>query len=1133
MSRLLSRWLRAGAATLAMTLALGAPAAAQLLQGSLEGNVLDSSGAAVPGASVTMTNEQTGLTRTGESNEAGSYTFPTTPSGLYTVRVTLEGFQTAVRTGIQVSPNTVTRADFTLQVGAVTETIEVSAAAATLQTDRAEVRQEVDERQLKNLPVPLGRNYQNLFVTLPGVSPPTSGHSIPSNPTRAVQFSVNGTSRSNNNTRIDGASVTNIWLPHMTGYTPALEAIEQVNITTNAMDAEQGLAGGAAINLSIKSGTNEIHGSAFEYHTNQHIKAYPWNSDRTQPQPKFIYNQFGATIGGPIKKNKIFYFASYEGTRESLLGQRFVTVATPAMRQGDLSQVFSDPACAAADCNVYDPFSGDPLTGRDRTAFANAQIPLSRFDPATQKILSDGRYPTPNMPGIGTFGNERNFLGSGSTNGFRDVVDTKFNFNMTDKWTAFGRFSFLDFRTSNGQVFGDFGGQFLHPSNSNPGDGSGNTYSTTLSTTYVATPNLIFDGYFGYSMVSTGVEQAQLDQNIGFDFLGIPGLKSNRRTEGGWPRLQIQGWEQIGMTNNFQPYFRDDPQWQWVANGNWTKGKHNVRFGTDLYIQHLNHNQPEFSGAAAPASGGFSFTRGTTQLRGAGNTQLSRATDFNSFGSFLLGTPNTGGKIWQFPDIYKTRTGFYSFYLRDRWQVSPKLTLSYGIRYEVFPFPTREDRGVESYDPTTDELLVCGVGVTPQNCGVNVRNWGVGPRIGLAYRVGDNTVIRAGYGLTNDPFNWARPLRTNYPIMFVQNLNSPGSAGAFGFATTLRDGIPVVSEPELGNGRIPLPLNAAVTWMDDNAVRGYVQSWNLTLEKRFGSWIGSAGYVATRSVNQLAALQQNWGPIGEGNAGRVFNRRFGRQVGATNYGSLGTPKYDSLQAKLDRRYSNGIQMGFGYTWGHARAFTSESTGAGVNRFAIPTFYDRMYGRASQDIRHNFQMTGIYEAPFGKGKKWATSGPMSWILGGWQLNNLLSLYSGQPFTVTAPNASLNAAGSSQVGDCIGTPNRLGITGGIGQFFSPEAFAVPTGPARFGTCGLNNLTGPGVFNMDLGLFRKFQITERVDLQFRAEGFNITNTPHFSNPNGDTNSPNFMLVTGIRNTGRDGIDERTFRFGLRLGF
>ena len=1123
-----------GALALGLACAFVAPSLiyAQTLQGVVEGNVTDSSGAAVPGAQVSITNEQTGQSRSGEANEIGLYTFPTVNPGPYTVRVTLEGFQTAQRTGVDVRPNSVTRVDVSLEVGQVSETVTVEANAAVLQTDRAEVRQEVTETQLKNLPVPLGRNYQNLFVTLPGVSPPQSAHSIPSNPTRAVQFSVNGTSRSNNNTRIDGASVTNIWLPHMTGYTPALEAIEQVNVTTNAMDAEQGLAGGAAINLSIKSGTNEIHGSAFEYHTNQHIKAYPWNSDRTQPQSKFIYNQFGATIGGPIKKNRVFYFASYEGTRESLLGQKFANIATAAMRTGDLSRVFTDPACASADCNIYDPLSGDLSTGRQRTPFANGQIPVSRIDSGIQKIMSDPRYPQPNMAGVGTFGTTRNFLGTGSTTGFRDVIDTKFNFNMTDKWTAFARYSFLDFRTTNDQIFGDFGGNFLHPSNSNPGNGSGNTYSTTLSTTYVVTPNLIFDGYFGYSMVSSGVEQAQLDENIGFDFLGIPGLQSSRRTEGGWPALVIDGWERLGITNNFQPYFRDDPQWQWVANGNWTKGKHNVRFGTDIYIQHLVHNQPEFPGAVAPASGGFNFTRGVTQLRGTGSTALSRATDFNSWGAFLLGTPNSGGKIWQFPDEYETRTRFYSFYVRDRWQVTPKLTMSYGLRYEVFPFPTRGDRGVESYDMTTDELLVCGVGVVPEDCGVNVRNYGFGPRMGLAYRVGDDMVIRAGYGLTNDPFNWARPLRTNYPIMFVQNLNPAGGIGSFGYATTLRQGIPVVAEPDLGDGRIPLPLNAAVTWMDDNAVRGYVQSWNLTIEKRFGSWIGSAGYVATRSVNQLASIQQNWGPIGEGNAGRILNRRFGRQVSAANHGSFGTPKYDSLQAKLDRRYSNGVQMGFGYTWGHARAFTTEESGAGLRTFAIPTYYDRMYSNADQDIRHNFQMTGIYEAPFGKGKKWATSGPASWILGGWQLNNLLSWYSGQPFTVTAPGTSLNAAASGQVADCIGEPNRLGITGGSGQFYAPDAFA-PVSEARFGTCGLNNLTGPGVFNLDLGVFRKFQITERVDLQFRAEGFNMTNTPHFSNPNGDRGSANFMLATGIRNTGRDGIDERTFRFGLRLGW
>ena len=1130
--------LSAGALGLALMLFLVPAASAQLLQGSLDGNVVDSSQAAIPGAAVTLTNQQTGAVRTAQTGPAGGYSFPTIASGQWTLEVKSDGFQTYRETGIDIRPNAVARVNVTLEIGAVTETVEVSAAAATLQTDRAEVRQEVTEKQLKNLPVPLGRNYQMLFVTLPGFSPPQNAHSVPTNPSRAVRFSVNGTSRSNNNTRIDGASSTNIWVPHMTGYNPALESIEQVNVVTNSFDAEQGLAGGAAINLTIKSGTNDVHGSAFEYHANQHTLAYPFFSDRTSSKPKFIYNQFGATIGGPIKKNKIFYFVSYEGTRESQYAQRFVDVGSNAMRQGDMSGVFQlgdcNPAMTGmggdADCGIYDPFSGD-INGRGRTPFANNVIPQSRIDSGLKNILTDSRFPTANRVGSGDFGLTQNFIGNGSTTFFRDTVDSKVNFNITDKLTAFVRFSMLDYRMSNDQVFGDFGGVQLHPTNSNPGTGFGNTYSGTLSATYVASPNLVFDAYYGYTLVDTNVEQTQLGENVGWDLLGIPGLQSDRKIDGGWPRLQIDGFQQLGITNNFQPYYRSDPQNQIVFNGNWTKGSHNVRFGTDLYFQDLDHNQPEFSGSQGPASGGFRFRQQTTRLRG-GDQGDSRGTDYNSYASFLLGTPREAGKIWQFnEDGYFTRTRFYSMYIRDRWQINPKLTMSYGVRSEIFPFPTRKARGLERYDFTTNNMLICGVGSTPNNCGVDKGRMKILPRIGLAYRATQNTVVRVGYGITADPFNWARPLRTNYPIMFVQNINAENN---WTYGTTLRDGLPVIREPDISSGVIPQPLTAALNTIENNnAVRGYVQSWNLTLERRFGGWIGSSGYVATRSVNQLASLEQNWSFIGEGNSGRRINQMFpGRTVATRLHGSLGTAKYDSLQSKLERRFSNGFQVNFAHTWGHARGYTNEDSGSGGRTFGVPWMYDRMYGRLSQDIRHNFQFSSISESPFGRGKRFFSNGGVAGaILGGWQFNHLMSWYSGQPFTVSSSN-DISAAGSGQVADCLGEPTKLGFHADNGLYYDPSAFGRPSAE-RFGNCGINNLSGAPLFNLDLGLFRKFQVTERVDVQFRAELFNATNTPHFNTPQGNVTSGSFMKLTSIKNTGREGIDQRFFRFGLRIGW
>ncbi len=471
-----------------------------------------------------------------------------------------------------------------------------------------------------------------------------------------------------------------------------------------------------------------------------------------------------------------------------------------------------------------------------------------------------------------------------------------------------------------------------------------------------------------------------------------------------------------------------------------------------------------------------------------------------------------------------------SFYVRDRWNVTPKLTLTYGLRYEVFPFPTRAVRGLERFDFDNNKIWACGVGNVPTDCGIDIGKHNVVPRLGVAYRVTDDTVVRVGYGITVDPFNWARPLRTNFPIMAKDGPLLPDS---YGYATTLRQGLDVVTEPDLGEGVLDLPLNTVVRTMDtDNLVRGYIQSWNFTVEHRIGDWIATAGYVATRSVNQLASLEQNWGDIGLGGGGRRLFQRYGRTAGTTLFGSLGTAKYDSLQTKLQRRVADGLNVNMAYTWAHGRGYTNEDSGASVGFFRIPRFYHRAYADLNQDIRQNFQMTAIYDLPFGRGKRFLSDSSLGKVLGGWQINGLMSAYTGTPFVIQANSGDLNAAGSAQIADCVAEPVYL-KRGGNDLWIDPSAFAQPTG-ARFGTCGPNNVRGPGLFNMDLSVFRKFQITEKMNLQVRMEGFNMTNTPHFERPNSrNVNSGAFMILNRIRNTGREGIDERFFRVGLRLGW
>lgn len=1096
------------------------PAPAQILYGSIVGNVKDPSDAAVINAKVTIVNKETRQAREAVTNEAGAYSFPTLNPGPYELRVTKEGFRTATESEVLVTINSVARVDVTLVIGSVAEAVEVNASAVLLQTDRSEVRSEIESTQFENLPVQPGRNYQQLFKTLPGFRPPTNAHSVPTNPSRALTFNVNGASYSINNTRIDGASSIAPWLPHATAFVPTLEAIQTVNVVTNSFDAEQGLAGGAAINVQIKTGSNALHGALFESHTNNDLKAKNFFLPQGQANPKLVYNEFGGAVGGPIIKNKLFYFLSYEGDYDHEFASRFGTVPTPAMKRGDMSE---------SPRPIYDPATGD-FDGSNRTPFVGNIIPADRISPIVKKLVN--LTPDPNQPGL-----SNNYFKGGPYAFDRHRADTKVNYNISEKLTVFGRFSLLHYDMSDPQIFGALGGPEISSAGGNPGVGTGNTYSFTGAVTYLFNPHLIVDAYYGWTRMDTSVEQPRLDEKLGSDFLGIPGTNGTRRFEGGWPQFNVSGFTDLGIPNAFMPYRRSDPQYQYVANFNWTKQTHEIRFGMDLYRTGMNHLQPEATGAFYGASGGFGFGGGPTQIKGgpSGN-------NFNSYATFLLGLPTNRGKITLVPNEYNTRSFQYSFYARDRWNVSRKLTLSYGLRWEYFPFPERANRGLERYDPNTNKMLVCGVGVVPRDCGVSESKKKFAPRVGFAYRATDTFVIRAGYGITNDPFSLARPFRTNYPILIIQNIDSENSFQNTGNIAT---GIPKPVIPDLGNGIIDIPGTYAVVTTDKNFKRGYVQSWNFTLQKQLlWDFVGQAGYVATRSTNEMGYLDINSGQaIGAGQTGRPLRQKFGRNAATTLVEPFGTGHYDSLQATLERRFAQGFAINTAYTWSKSIGFVDNNdSGPEVNAIA---YFSRNRTIRNYDRTHNLQVSNIWELPFGKGKRWASSGLLSWVAGGWQINNILSFFSGTPFSVTSSGTSLNMPGSTQTADQI--KPKVEQLGGVGKglsYFDPFAF-VPVTQPRFGNTAMNLLRGPGVANWDFGLFRKFNLSERWKLEFRGEAFNFTNTPHFNNPGTNVSSFNpeitdplrryggYTEITSTSGIGRDGIDERQFRLGLRLSF
>lgn len=1103
-------------------------AQAQTLYGSVVGNVKDSSEAVVAGVSITLTNLETKQSRGVTSTETGSYSFATVSPGTYEIKISKEGFTAYTRSGISVAANDTARVDITLNVGAVSETVTVTGAAALLQTDRADVRSDMNSAQLSNLPMSVGRNYQSLFVTLPGFGGVTSSYnSTPSNPSKSLVFNVNGASFNINNTKIDGAQSINVWLPHESAYVPTLEAIETVNVVSGSFDAETGLAGGAAIYVSTKSGTNELHGAAFENHNNQHLNARPFFLPWSQSKPKYIYNDFGGAIGGRIIKDKLFFFGSYEGTDDHESAFYLATVPTAAIKSGNM-QGQSNP--------IYDPFTGD-ASGANRTPFANQIVPASRMDPIAAKLASM----TP-LPNLGTNLLSSNYYSPGAYNFDRKRLDAKVNWNPTQKLTTFVRFGFLNYNMEDTPVFGaSLVGTGVSSAGGNPGHGWGNTYSLTVAGTYLLSPQVIMDAYIGWARLGTNVDTPGLETQAGLA-LGIPGTNGPAHYQGGLPRFAVSGYDDIGIGSTVLPYYRADPATNYVANISLTKGTHDVRFGLDLSQLAMNHIQAE--GGYGAGMGGFVFSGGPTSTVGGPSSN-----QFNSYSAFLLGFANQTGKNTIYaPNVgcyaglcgaITTRAWRYGVYIRDRWNVTPKLTLSYGLRWEYFPMPTRVNTGIGLYNPLTNAVEICGFQTVPSGCNIKMNKKMFAPRVGLAYRISPTFVFRAGYGITNDPYSLDRPFKYNYPTLLIQTYDA---ANSYGYATTLQQGIPAVQLPSYGNGSIPLPSAYATTTIDPYAYnRGYIQSWNFTLQKELGhSFALQAGYVATRSTDLDSAVNINEGQtFGAGIAGQPLYQQFGRTAATTQYMPVGTNQYNSLQARLERHFVGGFQFAANYTWSKAIGVTANND-SGLRENAPAYMY---LNRAVQnyDRTQNLSLQGMWELPFGKGKSFLSGNRLGTaVLGGWRINSIASIMSGLPFYVSASN-QLSMAGSTQRADLV-KPD-VQILGSVGGYFDPLAFKSVAG-LRFGNLGFNSLRGPGVVNMDLSLSREIPIKERCKLQLRFESFNLTNTPHFSLPGSNVSSmvlntdgtvknlAGFSQITSTQNLGHD-FDERRMQFDLRISF
>jgi hypothetical protein len=729
------------------------------------------------------------------------------------------------------------------------------------------------------------------------------------------------------------------------------------------------------------------------------------------------------------------------------------------------------------------------------------------------------------LPNTGT-GQLNNYFASVPYYFKRDMVDGKLNWTPNSKMNIFGKYSVMISPVTAGAPLGEALGDYPGGAAGAAGIGTGNNKTDVFGggISYVISPTLLFDANYGGTLMHHDTTGPDYGTNIGLDVLRIPGTNGPDPRQSGFPIFDISGYTTLGNTNNWSPVERNDRVYTYVANLNWTKGAHNIRMGLDFIQHQLNHWQPE-SGSWSPR-GRFNFRNGVTGLNGG-----AAPNNFNAYASFLLGLPAELGKAYQFYDPMSTREFQQGYYIRDNWQATRRLSINLGMRFEHFPIMHRGEYGIERYDPDTNKVLIGGRGNIPRNAGSEAIKVMLAPRIGLAYRMGDKTVFRTGYGITNDPYPMSRPLRSPFPAVIIDEYIQPNTFVPAYSGASLATGIPAVTFPDISSGVVDIPNTISTVSLEAGKYRrGYIQSFNLTVQRDIGAgFVLQTGYVGTRSIRQgVSTFNANAGLVpGAGVNGRPLFQKFGVTTTRSYYIPMATNRYDAWQTNLTRRFSNGLFLTSSYTWSKTFGITNGNSDNGL-RFYVPSEFYRNRVLTDFDRTHSWTSAANYELPFGKGKKFLTGGAASAILGGWQINPTLALYSGIPFTVTSSDASLNAPGNTQVADQIKADvTKLGGVGNGAPFYDPTAFA-PVSAVRFGNMGANALRGPRMFNMNLGLFRSFNATERFNIQFRAEALNFTNTPTLNNPSATVTTPaSFMMITSAQQT------QRTIRFGLRLAF
>lgn len=1206
---------------LAVTSAVG-----QAVYGSILGTVTDPTGAAVNGAKVTATSQTKNVSVEAATNESGNYSITHLIPDVYTIRVEAQGFKVLEYKNIQVSADAAARVDGQFQVGSASESVEVTAEAPQLKTDRADVATEFNEKYVEDVPI-LNRNFTQLQLMAPGSQKLTGwSHAATENPQGSQQIFTQGQHFSGTAFELDGTDNQDPILGIIV-VNPNLDAVTEAKVALQNYDAEFGKAVSSVVTAQTKSGSNEIHGSGFWFRRSDAQQARdPFAQSTADPVthrfiPPSRWQQFGGTVGGAIIKNKLFYFGDYQGTRQTNGVSGLFTLPTNNVQTScnpttnatsatpgfcDLSQYLT--AGVTGGGVVYDPATGTPGVGNGgtRTAFPNNQIPIGRISPAAGKILAA----LPVLPAGAAVLN--NYVGSGSGPFSQNSFDTRIDYAASSTVSVFGRFSLDYFKLSGQGLLGTMQG----PGNGLLGlAGSSITHNYSLASGFTKTisATLLNDFRFGYFKYNPQTQKP--DGGTPMSSFGIPGANTSDPKTGGLGAFLLgpdpisgQGCtsnnggagcvissfgDGLGVARCNCPLTESEQQFQFVDNVTKTKGNHTIKFGADIRYA-MNLRIPSDNNR----TGEYNFSPEATSNGGVGGLDLA---------TFLLGEVTSFARYVNNPNLAGAnnaaeRQKRWFFYGQDTWRATSKLTVNYGLRWEIYFPESVNAKGNGGFANIVDNgglggIRVAGYGPYGSNGNINNDLHAFAPRIGIAYQLKPKTVVRAGYGRSYDigvfGSNFGHTVTQNLPVLLKQNYDATtytqtgasanfnpiyfqnpvqnGQNGAPFLLDTGPTGLgidPSTAFPAVpSNGFIPLTSQLSGTHIrPTKQVLPTIDAWNATVQQQVTPTISlEAAYVGSKGTHGFAGNGPNYdvnpasmflynvtdpltGKAYAQNLRRVLCNpdlstdtcnRIGFDLG-NYYGNDAASTYNAFEVKAEKRFSSGLQFLTHYTY--ARAYNYDS-----NYYAAS--HSIAWGPVDFNRNHVWVLNGVYELPFGRGKKFLSGGgPVDYVVGGWQVSNTTNWSSGLPWT-----PSFNECGSEQdVNVCRPNRGSGSFHTGVGKldpvahtitYFTPVPNIVTTpgpfadpGVGNLGNIGRNSFHGPSGFYDDMSISKRFHIYERLMAQFRMDAFNIFNHPvyAFSANNGangcvDCQGGNNGKITGLEG----GTSMRALQFAIRFDF